>query len=203
MRLEAFTLTGRHVQLEPLAVAHAAELTAAADRDRTTYGWTAVPEDEAAMSRYIDALLQDAARDLVVPFAQRRLADGSLVGCTRLMSLVWLPGRHLPAEAEIGGTWLAADAQRSAVNSEAKLLLLTHAFEVWQVQRVAVCTDERNERSRAAIERLGATFEGVLRNHRMNAGRHTTPGPRHTAVYSILPDEWPAIRRRLQERLGV
>ncbi|MFZ4719595.1 MAG: GNAT family N-acetyltransferase [Ilumatobacteraceae bacterium] len=203
MRLEAFTLTGRHVRLEPLLAAHAAELTAAADRDRATYGWTAVPEDEPAMTRYIEALLQDAERDTVVPFAQRRLSDGALVGCTRLMSLVWLPGRSLPAEAEIGGTWLAADAQRSAINSEAKLVLLTHAFEVWDVQRVAVCTDERNERSRTAIERLGASFEGVLRNHRVNAGHHTSPGPRNTAVYSILPDEWPAIRRRLQERLGV
>lgn len=201
MRLEAITLTGRHVQLEPLRADHAAALTAAADRNRSSYGYTAVPADVGGMSAYIATLLDEAARDLVVPFAQRRLADGALVGCTRLMSLVWAAGRALPLEAEIGGTWLAADAQRSAVNTEAKLLLLAHAFDVWGVQRLAICTDERNARSRTAIERLGATFEGVLRNHRTNAGHLTEPGPRNTAVYSIIPPEWPAIRDRLARRL--
>ena len=82
------------------------------------------------------------------------------------MELRWWRGRPDPDEVEIGGTWLAADVQRTAVNTEAKLLLLTHAFDVWNVDRVALATDERNERSRAAIARLGATFEGILRNHR-------------------------------------
>jgi RimJ/RimL family protein N-acetyltransferase len=88
------------------------------------------------------------------------------------------------------------------VNTEAKLLLLTHAFEQWDVFRVAICTDALNTRSRAAIERIGATFEGVLRHHRMNLGPNTVPGAaRNTAVYSIMPTEWPAIRVRLEERL--
>ena len=202
MRLEPFSLGGPHVRLEPLALEHAAELTVAATADRSTYGWTAVPADEPAMHTYIAALLADAAADSVVPFVQRRLADGALVGCTRFLDLKWWAGRSVPAEAEIGGTWLAASAQRTPINTEAKLLLLTHAFESWQVERLAICTDARNERSRAAIERLGATFEGVLRNHRQQAGHHTTPGaPRNTAVYSIIPTEWPSIKQRLEERL--
>ncbi len=204
MRLEAPTLTGRHVQLEPLHAAHAPALLEAADRDRSTYGFTAVPGDLATMQSYIGALLAEAANGTVVPFAQRRGSDDRLVGCTRLMSLQWKPGHDRPVEAEIGGTWLAADAQRSAVNTEAKLLLLTHAFQTWGVHRVAICTDARNVRSRAAIDRLGATFEGILRNHRLSMGEHTEPGtPRNTAVYSILPDEWPDIRARLEHRLDV
>jgi RimJ/RimL family protein N-acetyltransferase len=202
MRLEAFPLTGTHVRLEPLDPAHADELLDAANRDRSTFGFTAVPDDLASMHRYIDGLLADAQRDVVIPFVQRRLAAGDLVGCTRYLDVVWQAQRHAPLEVEIGGTWLAGDAQRSAVNTEAKLLLLGHAFEQWQVHRVAICTDARNERSRAAIERLGASYEGILRNHRTSAGHLTDQGrPRDTASYSIIPDEWPAIRARLQERL--
>ena len=155
------------------------------------------------MHAYIEGLLADALRDQVVPFAQRRLADGLAVGCTRYMNIAWWPGRSTPAEVEIGGTWLAADAQRSAINTEAKLLLLTQAFEDWRVFRVAVCTDALNARSRAAIERIGATFEGVLRNHRPSAGYLGTPGAaRDTAVYSITASDWPAVHRRLAERVG-
>ncbi|MEY4174836.1 MAG: hypothetical protein RI900_2001 [Actinomycetota bacterium] len=200
--LEPFHLIGRHVRLEPLALHHAESLVAAADADRSTFGWTAVPADLAAMQQYITGLLGDAAARTAVPFVQVRAADGVAIGCTRFLDLRWWAARDTPAEAEIGGTWLTAAAQRTAINSEAKLLLLTHAFEVWRVERLAICTDERNERSRAAIERLGASFEGVLRHHRQQAGHHTVPGaPRNTAVYSILPAEWPAVRSRLEARL--
>lgn len=203
MRLEPFTLTGTHVQLEPLTLAHAPALLAAGNRDRDTYGYTPVPADEAAMDAYIRWLLADAERDLVVPFVQRRLSDDAPVGCTRFLNVTWYAGRDTPAEVEIGGTWLAADAQRSPINTEAKLLLLTKAFDDWQVFRVAICTDARNQRSRAAIERLGATFEGILRRHRANTGHLTEPGKaRDTAAYSIIDEEWPAVRRRLQEGLG-
>lgn len=203
MRLEPFTLAGRHVQLEPLRAEHAPALLAAAGRDRGTYGWTVVPADLPAMEAYIAGLLADAQRDVVVPFAQRRLADGALVGCTRFMNVVWWPDRDTPVEVEIGGTWLAGDAQRTPLNTEAKLLLLSQAFDVWGVYRVAICTDARNERSRAAIERLGARLEGILRNHRPSAGHHGTPGrPRDTASYSIIDEEWPRVRAGLQERLG-
>jgi len=200
--LEPFTLHGRHVRLEPLRPEHAEALLAAADADRSTYGWTAVPADLPAMRRYIDGLLADATARTAVPFTQVDVAHATPIGCTRFLDLRWWAGRDTPAEAEIGGTWLTAAAQRTPVNTEAKLLLLTHAFEVWRVVRLAICTDERNERSRAAIERLGAGFEGVLRNHRQQAGHHTTPGaPRNTAVYSILPADWPGIRSRLEARL--
>jgi RimJ/RimL family protein N-acetyltransferase len=202
MRLEPFVLEGRHVRLEPLTVDHAAELVAAADRDRSSFGYTPVPADVPTMERFIEGLLADAQRDTAVPFVQRRLADDQLVGTTRYLNALWWPGRDTPAEVEIGGTWLAVDAQRTAINTEAKLLLLSQALEVWDVFRVAIATDERNERSRAAIERLGARFEGILRNHRPNAGRLTESGrPRNTAMHSIIPDEWSTIRARLVERL--
>jgi len=203
MRLEPTTLTGTHVHLEPLHRHMAAQLLAAADRDRSTYGHTPVPADLAAMERYIDGLLADAERGSVLPFAQRRVSDGQLVGCTRYLNVLWWPDRATPSEVEIGGTWLAVDAQRSFVNTEAKLLLLTNAFEQLHVFRVAIMTDSQNTRSRAAIERLGATFEGILRKHRPNSGFLTTPGlPRDTAAYSITDAEWPAVKARLQEKLG-
>jgi RimJ/RimL family protein N-acetyltransferase len=202
MRLEPVTLVGTHVQLEPLHPEHAVALCDAANRDRSTYGWTSVPANADAMTTYITGLRGDAAADTAMPFVQRRMSDGTLVGCTRFLDLRWWPGRAHPAEAEVGGTWLAADAQRTAINTEAKLLMLTHAFEHWNVERLAICTDERNERSRAAITRLGATFEGVLRRHRQQAGDLTQPGmPRNTAVYSILPAEWPDIKHRLELRV--
>ncbi len=202
MRLEAPTLEGRHVRLEPLQSDHAPALLAAAARDRSSYGFTAVPADLPAMQAYVDALVDDAARGVVVAFAQRRCADDQLVGCTRFMSLYWQAAHDVPIEVEIGGTWLAADAQRTPLNTEAKLLLLSHAFDVWGVHRVAICTDARNERSRAAIERLGARLEGILRNHRLSMGEHTEPGtPRDTAMHSIIASEWPDVRARLRERL--
>lgn len=202
MRLEPFTLTGTHVRLEPLDRHHVEPLVAAADLDRSSYGYTPVPGDVASMAAYVETLRADAERDTAVPFAQVDARTGRVLGCTRFLNMLWWPGRDTPAEVEVGGTWLTADAQRTAVNSEAKLLLLGQAFDVWSVFRVAICTDARNARSRAAIERLGATFEGVLRNHRANTGHATEPGlPRDTACYSIVPDEWPTVRARLEARL--
>jgi RimJ/RimL family protein N-acetyltransferase len=199
--LDRITLTGRHVQLEPLSLDHVGGLVAASTVDRATYDYTEVPADEAAMTDYIERLLADHAAAKVLPFAQRRLDTGELVGCTRYLDIRWWRGRRQPDEIEIGGTWLAASAQRTAINTEAKLLLLTNAFEQYGVWRVAICTDADNERSRAAILRLGATFEGVLRRHRL---RYNTPEPepRDTAVYSITDAEWPGVKRRLDERLA-
>ena len=202
MRLEPFTLVGTHMHLVPLTRVLAPALLAAGSRDRSTFGFTAVPEMLDTMETYIDGLLVDAQHDVVVPFAQVRVADDQPVGCTRYMNIVWWAGRDTPTEVEIGGTWLATDAQRSPINTEAKLLLLRHAFEQWHVFRVAICTDARNERSREAIERIGGRFEGILRNHRPSLG-HTTRArtPRDTAAYSIIDSEWPAVRDRLEERL--
>ncbi len=193
------TLTGTHVRLEPLATEHVDDLLRAATIDRSTYRWTVVPCDHSAMSAYVDDLLADPQRAL--PFAQRRLDTGELVGCTRFMFPYWWRGRTEPDEVEIGGTWLASNAQRTSVNTEAKLLLLGHAFDTWDVWRVAICTDARNEQSRRAIERIGATFEGVLRNHRPRADADA-PAPRDTACYSVVAGEWADVRARLQARLA-
>jgi len=202
MRLEPFTLTGRHVRLEPVSHDHVDDLVEAATADRSSFGYTMVPADRPAMVDYVDALGADAAAGVAVPFAQRRLDDGRVVGCTRFMSIAWWSVHDAPVEVEVGGTWLATSAQRSAINTEAKLLLLTHAFETWRVHRVAICTDARNTRSRVAIERLGATFEGILRSHRASMGDQVRTGvPRDTAMHSIIAAEWPAIRVGLEERL--
>ena len=195
--LDVDDLVGTHVILERLRPDHVADIAVAGSGDRSTFGWTGVPGNQAEAEAYVAGLLADAARSRVAPFAQRRTADGAIVGCTRFMSPSWPLGRRDPDEVEIGGTWLAADAQRSPVNSEAKLLLLTHAFDVWSVQRVAICTDDRNDRSRRAIERLGASFEGVLRRHRPSTAPGEAGRLRNTAVYSIIADDWPLLRSRL------
>ena len=203
VRIEPLTLDGRHLSLQPLTQSHAPALQAAADRNRSTYGHTVVPSDLAAMKAYIAGLLQDAERGTALPFVQVRASDRSPVGCTRFMNIVWWAGRDTPAEVEIGGTWLAADAQRTPINTEAKLLLMAHAFEQWGVFRVALCTDAANTRSRDAIERIGAQFEGILRRHRPSAGHFGTPGQaRDSAMYSITDHEWPGVREVLEQRLS-
>lgn len=198
--LAPVTLTGEHVQLEPLSLDHAQELVDAASVDRSTFELTSVPDGIEAMVRYIAGLLDDHAAGRVLPFAQRRLDTGRLAGCTRYLDPHWWRGRAEPDEIEIGGTWLGADAQRTAVNTEAKYLLLRHAFDELDVWRVAICTDARNQRSRDAIVRIGASFEGLLRNHRTRADT-AVPSPRQTAVYSIVDEEWPDVRRALERRL--
>lgn len=107
----------------------------------------------------------------------------------------------MPFAVEVGGTWLAASAQRTAVNTEAKLLLLAHAFDTWGVVRVDLKTDARNERSRAAIERLGARFEGVLRRWQPSQVAGEEDGYRDSAIYSVLDTEWPSVRANLAARL--
>ena len=200
--LEPFTLRGEHVELVPLAPDQAGDLAVAASGDRSTYAFTDVPDDVEKMDAYIAKLLGQRDRGEVVPFAQRRVDDGQFVGCTRFLDLRHWRARPEPDEVEIGGTWLAADAQRTPLNTEAKLLLLTHAFEVWRVWRVALCTDARNERSWKAIERLGARHEGVLRNHRPSYVAGEAGQARNSAVFSITDTEWPEVRDRLVRRLA-
>ena len=144
----------------------------------------------------------DAANARAAPFVQRRVLDGSgnttLVGCTRFMNPQWPLGRIDPDEVEIGGTWLNPSAQRSPVNTEAKILMLTHAFDVWNVQRVAICTDASNEQSRRAIDRIGARFEGVLRRHRRSLQEGHDDILRDSAMYSITVEDWPSVRSHLE-----
>ena len=200
--LDQPTLAGRFVGLEPLRPDHLDELVAAATIDRSTYRYTWVPADRDGMAAYVDDLLAQRSAGSALPFAQRRLDDGRLVGCTRYMNIVRWAGRPAPDEVEIGGTWLAANAQRSAVNTEAKLLLMTHAFDEWGVHRVALCTDARNTRSRAAIERIGATFEGVLRSHRASYVAGEEGQARDSAMFSVVRADWPTVRSALQQRLA-
>lgn len=202
MSVAAPTLTGRHVQLEQLRIEFAEELAAAGSEDRSTYGWTAVPPTVEGMQKYIAGLLDDQQANSAVPFVQRRISDGALVGCTRYLRLEWWAGGDLPAEVEIGGTWLAASAQRTPINTEAKYLLLTNAFDAWNVHRVAICTDARNEQSRIAIVRIGARFEGILRSHRGSyaPGEENTVA-RDSAMYSVVRHDWPAVKSGLEARL--
>ena len=202
MSIAAPTLIGAHVQLEQLRPEFAEELTAAGNIDRATYNWTAVPPTAEGMHAYITALLADQQTRSAVPFAQRRLSDGALVGCTRYLRLEWWGGNELPDEVEIGGTWLATDAQRTLINTEAKYLLLSNAFDSWNVHRVSICTDARNAQSRTAIVRIGATFEGILRSHRGSyAPGEENVVARDSAMYSVTRAEWPTVRQMLEDKL--
>src|ERR1700693_168886 len=175
--MEDLALVGTHVRLEPLERRHADGLVAAARSDPSLYQWSPVPKDKNEAASYIETALSWKQADKAVPFAILRLDDGVVIGSTRFFDLErwsWPQGhpshgRALPDACEIGYTWLARPAIRTPVNTEAKMLMLTHAFETWQVLRVCLHTDIRNERSRAAIERIGGKFEGILRAHRMAA----------------------------------
>lgn len=202
MSVAAPTLTGTHVQLEQLCLEFAEELTAAGNEDRSTYGWTPVPPTLEGMQRYITGLLNDQQARTVVPFVQRRLSDGALVGCTRYLRLEWWGGNALPDEVEIGGTWLASSVQRTPINTEAKYLLLGNAFDAWNVHRVSICTDARNTQSRTAILRIGATFEGILLSHRGSyAADEENTVARDSAMYSVIRSGWPAVKRDLEDKL--
>jgi RimJ/RimL family protein N-acetyltransferase len=197
-------LTGRHVRLEPLDFSHAPALVAAATADLSLYRWTPVPRDEASAKRYIETVLAWRDAGTAMPFATVRIADNVLIGSTRFWNMErfnWPEGHERYGVrfdgCEIGWTWLTRSAIRTGANTEAKLLMMTQAFECWQMLRVCLHTDARNERSRAAIERIGGRFEGILRAHRMAADFV----PRDSARYSILAAEWPDVKRRLSERL--
>jgi RimJ/RimL family protein N-acetyltransferase len=195
------TLEGTRLRLEPLATSHASALASAADEDRQTYRFTPVPKDLASMNKYVEGLLADRDAGLIIPFAQVDVSDGRAVGVTRFMTFRLPGGGTRPFAVEIGGTWLAASAQRSPVNTEAKLLLMTQAFDVWKVTRVDFKSDARNERSRAAILRIDASFEGVLRHWQPSMVVGEEDMYRDTAMYSVLDSEWPVVRARLQLKL--
>lgn len=196
------TLSGRTVILTPLSLEDVAGLVAAASGDRSTFTWMNVPDTVEEMTQVVRGLLADQESRSAVAFTTRRREDGEIVGMTRFLLLRWWYGREYPDAAEIGGTFLSASTQRSAFNTEAKLLMLRHAFDVWGVQRLDLKTDERNSRSRNAIERLGARFDGVLRNWQPSQVTGEEGRTRSSAMYSILPEEWPAVRDRLEQRLS-
>jgi RimJ/RimL family protein N-acetyltransferase len=195
------TLSGRHVTLTPLSFEDVPGLVRAASGDRSTYGWSIVPGTIEGMDAVVRRQLDDQGQRNAVPFATRRADTGEIIGMTRFLTLRWYFDREYPDAVEIGGTFVTAAAQRTAVNTEAKLLMMTHAFDVWGVRRLDLKTDERNERSRRAIERIGGRFEGVLRNWQAAQVDGEEGLTRNSAIYSILPSEWPDVRARLEERL--
>lgn len=201
MGADSILLEGGHIRLEPLELRHAGALVAAAASEPSLYQWSAVPQGELEIVRYIQTALTWRDAGTAVPFAIVRRSDNAVIGSTRYFDMErwgWPEGhaRHGSSTAdacEIGYTWLTISAIRTAANTEAKLLMLAHAFESWRMLRVCLHTDKRNQRSRAAIERIGGQFEGILRAHRM-AVDHV---PRDSARYSIVAEEWPALKPRL------
>ncbi|MFE6972112.1 GNAT family N-acetyltransferase [Streptomyces sp. NPDC057682] len=188
------TLTGRHVRIEPLSLHHLDDLFAAGGDDDEVWRWLGrptprTPEDLAAV---MADLLEDAGRGAYVPLAVIHRESGRAIGWTTFMDI------HLPDERlEIGFTWYGRAHWRSAVNTETKILLLTHAFEELGMGRVQLKTDHLNVRSQEAIARLGARREGVLRRHR----RRPDGTWRDTVYFSLLAEEWPEARARLSARI--
>jgi RimJ/RimL family protein N-acetyltransferase len=198
--LDASAMSGRLVRLEPLSRGHAADLAVAAEEDRSAYLFTTVPRGD-DIEEYLDAHLLRRRTGKFVPFAQIRVADDRAVGCTAFWDPRSWPGRSELCAVEIGFTWLGASAQRTGINVESKLLLLKHAFEHWGVLRVDLKTDARNNRSRTAIEALGARFEGVLRNWSQSWAPGEEGRLRNSAMFSVVASEWPTCQEHLQRRL--
>lgn len=195
-------LRGSLVRLEPLSVRHAEDLAISAEEDRSSYGLTRVPR-AAEVGEYLAAHFERARNGTMVPFAQVRQVDGRAVGCTTCWDPRFWPGRSELSAIEIGWTWLAASAQQTGINAEAKLLLFAHAFETLGVVRVDLKTDARNEQSRRAIERLGAHFEGVLRHWSPSHAPGEDGLLRDSAMFSVTATEWPATRATLRRRLEI
>ncbi len=204
--MQSLTLSGKFVRLEPLDKAHLDALVAASAVDPSLYQWSLVPQGKDQAARYIETAIAGRDAGTVLPFATIRLADGAVIGSTRFFDLerwAWPQGhprhgRSDPDVCEIGYTWLAQSAIRTAANTEAKLLMLTHAFESWNMLRVCLHTDARNQRSRAAIERIGGKFEGILRSHRLAADSTA----RDSARFAIVAADWPDVKERLAGRLN-
>ena len=204
--LDVGRLVGGLVSLEPLDIAHAGALADAARQGRDRYALTDVPTDEGDARRYIRAAVEQRRIGSAIPFAVVDIRRDQVVGSTRFCYFEywhWKPEfrtrpSDIPDAVQIGGTWLALDAQRSGLNREAKLLMLEVAFEHWQMPRVRLRTDARNQRSRKAILGIGAHFDGVLRAD--SAGYDGTI--RDSAAFSILATEWPRVRDRLRASLA-
>lgn len=188
MKIEPVTLQGRVVRLEPLALAHVPGL-ARVGLDPELWRWIPTQvADAAQMQAWVQTALAEQTAGTSLPFAIISQASGEAIGSTRYMNIV---PAHL--RLEIGSTWLSTAAQRSGANTEAKLLLLTHAFEALKAIRVELKTDALNSRSRAAIARIGGIEEGIFRRHVICASGRV----RDTVYFSMLDNEWPAVKARL------
>lgn len=190
---KTIVLEGSHVRLEPLTMKHLDGLCAVGLNPEL---WQLVPNpvrNREEMLEYVETALEEKRRGVSMPFVTRLATDGQVVGSTRFAN-VDLKNRHV----EIGWTWIAMPWQRTAVNTEAKYMMLQYAFEVLGCLRVELKTDALNERSRAAIKRIGAKEEGILRRHTLTASGRM----RDTVYYSILDDEWPTVKSALQAKLA-
>jgi len=188
------TLAGRHARLEPLREAHISRLTEiGAGQNFWHFMLYGDMNTEADMRNWVLDILARAEKGADLPFAVIDLASGRVAGATRYLNM--MPNDR---GLEIGGTWYGPDFQRTAVNTECKYLLMTHAFETLRAIRVQLKTDSRNERSQKAIERIGAKKEGVLRNHMILPDGYF----RHSVFYSILDIEWPEVKKNLEKMLG-
>lgn len=193
MSVAPITLAGNFVRLEPLSLDHLDQLCAVGLDDelwRFTVSFVRTRED---MQAYLAAALKEQAEDTALPFATCDIASGQVVGSTRFGNI----DKH-NRRLEIGWTWVARPWQRTAINTEAKYLMLSHAFETLGSLRVEFKTDMLNERSRQAILRLGAHEEGIFRNHMITSSGRI----RNSVYYSIIDTEWPAVKRNLQEKLA-
>ncbi len=218
MGTEGPVLRGTHIRLEPLEYRHVEGLVAASATDSSLYQWSPVPQGKVEATSYVNTALAWRDAGSAVSFAIVKsgdrsddslddgVDDGVVIGSTRFFNLerwAWPKGhprhgRHNPDVCEIGYTWLARSAIRTAANTEAKLLMLTHAFETWQVLGVCFHTDARNQRSRAALERIGGKFDGILRAHRMAADYIA----RDSVRYSIVAAEWPVVKQQLNQLMS-
>ena len=192
MLIEPATLEGQHVRLEPLSLAHLAGLCEVG-LEEEIWRWMPQPvRTPEEMRAFIEAAVKAQAEGTALPFATIELLSGRAIGSTRFFAI-----ERVHRRVEIGWTWLALKWQRSAANTEAKYLMLRHAFENWGCMRVEFKTDSLNDRSRAALLRIGAKEEGTLRNHMVTAsGRN-----RHSVYYAILGSEWPTVKAELTRRL--
>jgi RimJ/RimL family protein N-acetyltransferase len=192
MEIKPLTLEGRKVRLSPLSLEYYDQLCAIGlDEDLWRVSRTVLrsPED---MRRYIETALAEQERGVSLPFVTIDKPSGTVVGCTRYGNI-----ERTHRRMEMGWTWISRNWQRTHVNTEAKLLMLQHAFEVLQCIRVEFKADSTNVRSRQALLRIGATEEGMLRNHMMTPGGRIT----HSVYYSIIESEWPEVKKALEEKL--
>lgn len=192
MSIHPTTLQGRLVRLEPLALAHVPALCEVG-LDEDLWRWVPTQVRNAAeMQAYVEQALDEQRRGVSLPFVLRECSSGRIVGCSRYGNISAADHR-----LEIGWTWVARSHWRSGINTEAKLLLLSHAFETLGAYRVELKTDALNGRSRAAITRIGATQEGIFRRHLITS----TGRVRDTVYFSIIDAEWPQVGARLRSML--
>jgi RimJ/RimL family protein N-acetyltransferase len=193
MQLAAITLEGQHVRLEPLKAHHVEPLLKAA-RDPNIWQFTTVVMNTVAdIQKYVETALDWQNAGTAVPFVTMERGSHRVIGSTRFANI---DRDH--RRAEIGWTWLSPEFWRTPINTEAKYLMLRHAFEQWKCVRVELKTNAKNARSRAAILRIGAKEEGTLRHHMIQPDGSY----RDSVYYSILDEEWPAVKKRLEERLA-